>query len=340
LTLVTSATKKGWLENEVERFNTEKGGNIKIQYLETRDALQAIYNDKATPVLWSPSSPIWALQLSSVWQKKHGGDPLVNTSDPNTYRVYLKSPIVFVTTREKATFLRPLLTGNKAWTNIAALSAGKQRLPGASRPFIFAHADPIASNSGFLTLGLILNSYVQDTGGAQSAEYAAKSDGLLSYVQRVEKTMPLDGAVRGGSSALMKAFLDDPNRYDVITSYESSALEAAATHPNIVVLYPNPTVVSEQVVAVLSGPWTTPDQKATAANLLTYLGSNDSLKEGIATHFRPEQSSGDLTLGPELTRFQSQGFQQSYTAIELPSYEALNTLAYRWNTANANRWQR
>ena len=64
--------------------------------------------------------------------------------------------------------------------------------------------------------------------------------------------MPLDAPVREGSSALMKAFLDTPDRYDVITAYESAALEAAAKNPEVAVLYPNPTVASEQVVVVLN----------------------------------------------------------------------------------------
>ncbi|MBC8139712.1 MAG: substrate-binding domain-containing protein, partial [Fibrella sp.] len=64
LTLITSATKKGWLEAQVERFNAEKGGNVRIEYIETRDALQAILHGKQKPTLWSPSAPLWATRLS------------------------------------------------------------------------------------------------------------------------------------------------------------------------------------------------------------------------------------------------------------------------------------
>ncbi len=337
LTLITSATKKGWLEGQVEQFNAQKSGNVKIVYLETRDALQAILNGKRKPTLWSPSAPLWATRLSEAWAEKHGGTRLVDDSDPNTYRVYLRTPIVFVTTKAKAGYLRPLLSGSEAWANLADLAGGKRKLPGATRPFVWAHADPVASNSGFLTLGLLLDAYVQSKNGAVTPEQAASSAGFKSYLQRAEKTMPLDAAVREGSSALMKAFVGSPDRYDVITSYESSALAAAEKNPELAVLYPNPTVVSEQAVAVISGDWVTPDQKAQAAELLTFLGGEDSLRGGVNDRFRPARTSGNVSLAPQITRGRAQGFQQTFTSVELPSYEALNAAAYTWNETIGKR---
>ena len=331
LTLITSATKKGWLETQVERFNAEKNRNVRIEYVETRDALQGILNGKQKPVLWSPSAPLWATRLSEAWGEKHGGETLVADNDPNSYRVYLRTPIVFVTTKRKATFLRPLLSGARAWDNLADLSAGKKKLPGATRLFVWAHADPIKSNSGFLTLGLLLDAYVQSTNGATTPEQAAVSAGFANYLHRVEKTMPLNAPVREGSSALMKAFLQNPDRYDVITAYESSALEAAAKNDDVAVLYPNPTVASEQVVVVLNADWVTPDQKDTAAELLTFLGGEDSLRDGVNQHFRPTRQSGSVTLSPEIGRRRAQGFQQTFTSVETPSYEALNEAAVKWN---------
>ena len=332
LTLITSATKKGWLEKQVERFNAEKGRNVQIRYIETRDALQAIVNNKEKPTLWSPSAPVWAVGLSEGWAKSHGGSSLINNSDPNMYRIYLRTPIVFVTTQKKAGFLRPLLSGPKAWTNLAELSAGRQKLPGLTRPFVWAHADPIKSNSGFLTLGLLLDSYVQSTNGAVTPEAAASSAGFASFLRKAEATMPLDAPVLEGSSALMKAFLADPDHYDVITTYESSALEAAVKNPDIAVLYPNPTLVSEQAVMVINGDWVTPEQKAVAAELLTFLGEQDSLRDGVNNHFRPDRESTGVSLAPEITQRHGQGFQGTFTSAEVPSYEALNSAAYRWNS--------
>ncbi len=337
LILITSATKKGWLEAQVERFNAEKGGNVQIKYLETRDTLQAIINGKEKPVLWSPSSPVWATGLAQGWATKHGGAPLINDSDPNTYRLYLRTPLVFVTTRQKAGFLRPLLSGSQAWTNLADLDAGRKKIPGLTRPFVWAHADPVKSNSGFLTLGLLLDSYVQSTNGATTAEQAAVSAGFAGYLRRAEATMPVDAAVREGSSALLKAFLADPNHYDVITAYESSALEAAGKYPDLVVLYPNPTVVSEQAVVVLNADWVTPAQKEQAAALLTFLGTEDSLREGVNSHFRPQRQTASVSLTPELSRRRAQGFQDTFTSSEVPSYDALNNATAQWNQVIAKR---
>ncbi|MBC8104762.1 MAG: substrate-binding domain-containing protein [Cytophagales bacterium] len=334
LELITSATKKGWLEKQAELFSARSGGKttIRIRYIETRAAMQAILTGREKPVLWSPSSPIWAKRLAQVWTdpKFHPGEPpVIDTQDNRRFRSYLRTPIVFLTTKERARYLRPLLSGPDPWGAIRDLSLGKRSVPGMGGKFRFAHADPLNANSGFLTIGMILDSYSRKSGGGDDLVRIASSAGFVQYLTELERGLVYDEPVRGGSSALVKAFLDNPSRYGVITSYESSALDAARSYPDIAVIYPNPTVVSEQTVVVLSGKWVSPEQQDAAQAFLEFLRQPDSLSEGVKGNFRAADETGPA-LTDTLRRNREQGFQQNYSAIDLPPYDALNAAAFQW----------
>jgi len=336
LVLVTSATKKDWLKPEVDWYNATRGGNVSITYLESRDALQGILNGKNTPNLWSPTATLWANRLSEAWATKHGGEPLVSAADPKEYRVYLRTPLVFVTTKDKVAALRPLLSGAQAWENLADLASGRKKLPGATRPFVWAHADPLKSNSGFLTLGLLLDAYARKAGVAADSQ-AAGSPGFAAFLIDAEKTMPLNDSVRAGSTQLLADFVGNPGRYDVIATYESSALGAAQTNPNVAVIYPMPTAVSEEAVVVLDGAWNTAAQKTEAAKLLAFLGEDESVRAGVTDRFRPAQEAATISLAPQLEQHQAQGFQTAFTPADLPSYDALNDAAGTWNRIIGHR---
>lgn len=334
--LVTSASKKGWLQDEIKLFNEANEGKYRVttKFVETREAMHDILEGKIKPVLWCPSSTIWTGRLAQVWKTKNQ-TPILDPSDAASYRVFFRTPLVFVTTQSKARFLRPLLGGPRPWDAVARLSSGRQKAPWGR--FKFSHSDPLAANSGMMTVGLMLHDYAEQTG--QSGEFSdvATSEKFKVYMQNLERAVVLDLPSQGGSSAQMKAFAQDPSRYDFITNYENSALEAAAANPNIAVIYPNPTAVSEQVVSVLQGDWISETQRAGARAFMTFLGGAQSLQNSLRYKFRPAQSGGDISLASELSRYKSQGFQQSFSAIELPPYEALNAAAFQWRIHVAKR---
>jgi hypothetical protein len=331
--LITSATKKDWLQGQIERFNDANRGKYAIQphFIETREAMHAILGGKEQPVLWSPSSPIWAVRLGEAYEQEKN-ESIVDVTDSDSYRVYLRSPIVFLTTSDKATFLRPLLSGPEAWANIRDLGSGRKKAPWGR--FKYAHADPITANSGFLTLAMMLLDYSRRTGGDATGK-TATSAGFINYLKGVEKPLVFDQPAKQGSSPLAKAFADDPTRYDVITTYESTALGLLATNPDLAVIYPDPTVVAEQSVLVVNGPWVTPEQRDGAKKFLAFLGGQESLQDGLTNHFRTSQSSGSLSLAPELSRQSKRGFKQSFTSVEMPNYAALNDAACQWRQSIA-----
>ena len=131
---------------------------------------------------------------------------------------------------------------------------------------------------------------------------------------------------KNGSSALVKSFAQDPTRYDFVTAYESAALDQVIKNPDFVVIYPGPTVNSEQAIAALDWPDLTDEQRKAARDFLQFLASKSSVEAGLKEYFRP--SRGDNSA---ISRYKSAGFRPSYTAIEVPPYLALNDAGYQWS---------
>lgn len=329
--IISSNTKKGWLADQIAAFNAQQGDGVRVvaKAVETREAMTGILSGQYKPALWSPSSVIWADRLAEVWDRKTG-KTLLDTGDANGYRQIFKSPIVFLTTKDKARFLRPLLEGPDAWTNIRKISAGQIRAPYG--PFKWSHADPLNANSGMLTMALILSDYTQKTGQGGAIARVAKSGAFAAYLKELEKNFVYNSAVQKGSSALVKSFAEDPSRYDFITAYEAAALGEVVKNPDFTVIYPSPTVNAEQAVAALDWPDLSDDQKKAARDFLAFLASKSSVNAGFKEYFRAAR--GD---NPAISRYKSNGFRSSYTAIEVPPYLALNDAGYQWSKVVAGQ---
>lgn len=337
ITFVTTAAKQDWASEQVKAFNQAHAGkwNIVVSPSPSREAMHNILAGKSKPVLWSPGSPIWPARLAEAWPENHPGETVLDMSDPNAYRVYLRSPLVFLTTRQRAAALKGPLGGTKPWAALRDLSLGKRPMPGGR--FRFSHADPLTSSSGMLTLGLTMLEYAGANGQSGNLSKVAVDRRFIAYLKEMEKALVYDADAEKGTTALTKAFLADPNRYDFITAYESAALEAAAKNPDLAVIYPTPTAESEHAVSLLSGPWVTPEQREGAMAFLQFLGSKPAIQSGIRYFFRPAQASGALSLASQLQAHESQGFQQSYSRVELPPYTALNSAAYQWRIHVAHK---
>lgn len=180
-----------------------------------------------------------------------------------------------------------------------------------------------------LTMSLIVNEFAQKHGLTGSLEQAAGSRPFTTYLTEVDRKFLYDASALG-SSKLEASFVADPGRRDFITTYESAALESVSENPSLAVIYPTPTVNADQSAAVLNADWVSDDQRKGAQEFLAFLGGAASLRDGLQYHFRPAQSGGGLSLAPQLANYGGQGFQQYYSAIELPPYAALNEAANQW----------
>lgn len=327
--LVSSPSKKGWLNEQIEKFNNSNGKGFRVKFtpLETREAMHAILDGTAKPVIYCPSNTSWTQRLQEAWAAKNPGRPILNLDDPTSYRVFFRTPIVFLTTKSKANFLRSQLGTTDGWDNLRALSMGRKRAPWGR--FKWAHADPLTANSGNMTLGLMLAYFAEASGQGGAPQSVATSSRFRTFMKEISRSLVYDLPAESGSSALLKAFVENPSRYDVITAYENTALETISQNPNFAVIYPTPTVSSEHVVAVLNGDWVSNAQKQAAQAFMAFLGTPDSLREGAKYRFRPATGSS-TSLQAEITRLSDAGFRQSVSSIDLPPYEALNAAVFQW----------
>ena len=325
----TTGTKQKWLQTEIDNFNGQsQGGKVTLNITESRQAMQDILNGKLQPALWSPSSPVWTSRLAEVWPQKHGGASIGDTGDSQAYRVLFKSPLVFLTTKKKAGFLKPLLSGASPWEAVRQLGAGQRKAPWGA--FHFAYADPLNASSGMLTMSLIVTEYTRARGGSDDPAAAVSGPAFAAYLSQLDRAYVHDAAT-SGSSALEKAFAAEPGKRDFITAYENAALAAVDRDPTLAIIYPAPTANADQGVFLLSAGWVSDAQKRTAQAFLDFLNRPEARDDGVQQYFRPAQGDARLLakrLGPD-ARAQ---FQVTPTTIDLQPYDALNEAAAQWLT--------
>ena len=325
----TTGTKQKWLQTEIDKFNGQsQAGKVTLNITESRQAMHDILGGSLQPALWSPSSPVWTSRLTEYWPQTHGGASIGDPGDSQAYRVLFKSPLVFLTTKRKAGFLKPILSGANPWEAVRQLGAGQRKTPWGS--FHFAYADPLNASSGMLTMSLIVTEYTRTHGGADDPAAAVSSPAFAAYLGQLDRAYVHDAAT-SGSSALEKAFAAEPGRRDFITAYENAALAAVDRDPNLAIIYPAPTANADQGVLLLSAPWVSDGQKKTAQAFLDFLSRPEARDDGVQQYFRPAQGDVRLLskrLGPD-ARAQ---LQISPPTIDLQPYDALNEAASQWRT--------
>ncbi|MBC7807439.1 MAG: extracellular solute-binding protein [Akkermansiaceae bacterium] len=335
--LVTDAAKKSWLQNQIYRFNLQNDGryHVTTRFMDTREALQAILHDKEKPVLWSPSGSNWTAALADGWGKSHPGEKnIVQVGDSDAYRTFLRTPLVFLTTKKKAPFLRKMFA-TEPWHGFHELAAGRTKTPWGG--FRYSYADPRASNNGFMVLGLIVSDYAARGTGKPSPAQVANSDAFVKYLREMQGgfvTAP--GAIRGDASALCQAFAQGKIACDLVIAYECDALAEAAKNPDLAVIYPAPTADAEQSVAILQGEWITPEKRMGAMVFLDFLATDESLAEGVRLHFRPMRTTDAISIESQVAKRREQGFRNQYSTTQLPPYTVVNNVDFQWHTRIAS----
>lgn len=330
--LASSKTKKDWLDPQAEIFNKKYApkATVRIDYAETRDTYQDIINGKAKPALWAPSSTQWVGALDDVWKKKNNGKPLYDTSNNAEYKIYIKTPMVILTTKDKAKFLQDKLGGaGQTFENLRALSSGKMKCPWGA--FKYSYADPINAGSGFMVVSMFVADYQQKHLELKTLDDVVHSAGFKNALKELNTAYVYDEPAFNGSGDLFKSFITNKTKYDFIITYESNALKEAAKDPNLAVVYPNPTgTVDMSVIALTGANWISTGQKNGARAFMQQLGEPQAIKAGVETDFRTafEDSGADLT--PQLNKLAGQGFRPVFTPVQLPPYAPVNEAASEW----------
>lgn len=322
--LLTSTAKSIWIQRQVKQFNvTNDKVQVVVRFVEDRDAMTGILYGRQQPELWCPDSPLWVERINELWEKQHGA-ALVD-EDPSNFRLLMRSPLVFLTTKKKAAFLQPLLGSGNAWANMAKLSTGGTRAPWGS--FHYGIADPIASNSGVLALAMAAGEYAHQDNNAELTAHFVSDPGFSSYLTELQK----GSRMYASTIKLTSAYVDDPKIADLIITQESLAVDAVRHNDQLVVIYPQPTLEADESICVVDGPWASADQKALAHKFVDFLSRPDAVSDLPQFDMHPPPGLDETGIAADLAKFHDNGLSGQCTVATPPTYGVLNALAYQWN---------
>jgi ABC-type glycerol-3-phosphate transport system substrate-binding protein len=283
--------KKAWLAEALQRFGKDHP-EIVVDTVEkgSLDMAQALLDQNERPTLISPADDVALNLLTSDWKQKNGSD-LLASDGPDKPQPLVLTPLVLVAWEDRAsalsgsektlTFshLRDAIKNPKGWPGVG----GKP-----DWGFVkLGHTNPTRSNSGLQALILIAYEFGKKRSGLEVHDVLDEK--FQSFLKDIEKGVPKFGDSTG--SFMQEMVLYGPSKYDVVVTYENLAIQyipsAQGRWGNLRVFYPPQTMWSSHPVALLSGDWVTPAQRAAARQLIAYLRDKPEQQRALALGFRP-----------------------------------------------------
>jgi hypothetical protein len=362
--------KEAWLEEAARRFTSSGasvgGRPIKVTLvgMGSREIADRVarqdWQSTPQPVVVSPASSIWTDMLRSDWAARNGGVAIiVGEASP-----LVLTPLVAVAWEERAGVLWPAgvqrfwpelyaaLADERGWVGVAERNGFAPGSPEAERArnwglVKFGHTSPLRSNSGAQSLILMAYGYYDRVSGL------SPGDVLDPEFQRWLEVMELAvldfGASTGTFMTNMVQF--GPSKYDLVLVYENLAIEYLEPAQGrwgqpLRVYYPPATMFSDHPYAVLGDPLTSPEQRAAAEQLRTFLQARPQQELALQFGFRPADPNVPLISGDPtnpFNRYAAYGVQiDILQQVENPSTETLNTLLDLWRrriAAHAARFE-
>ena len=299
VTLVSSSTKRDWLNQVVERFNLEdqktaSGKSIVVQVSHTRSgsSMNAILEGKSQPVVWSPGDQSWADLINNKWRQEENRPLISQLCDPTIY-----APIGFAMWRPMAEALgwpdTPI-----GWDTIVELAADPDGWATYGHPewgqFRFGHSHPAYSNTGMLSM----TSFVHGIVGTSSP-----IDGDQVYQPTVVEAMrSLEQNTRkygAGSTALFDLMVKQGPAYvHAIAASEETTLRYNLNYSDelrfpLAFIFPSGgTIWADHPYCILdNAEWVSAEQSEAAAILGEYLLAPEQQALAIENRLRPTDSS-------------------------------------------------
>lgn len=334
--LLTTEDKASWVRTQVYLFNEKYYDkyHVTVHYVDSRSAMQSIIQGTEKPVLWSPESPIWVARLADYWREHHDTS-IVDVDDPEATHIYLRSPLVVLTTQKKIKFLREHLNNSHFYQSLIELNKKPDEVPWGRLSYAYAY--PTVSHSGMAVLGTSINEYTRESISGQPIQVTAKSSGYAEYLKLLNRGYVNLPSCKIGTNALTNEFAKNTSVCDFIFTYESLAVRLAMRNKNLAVIYLTPTESAEVVVSVIGEKWVTSKQREVAKQFLAYLDRPQTIKEGLRYNLRPASSITSQELDRRLVSLSSLGFQQTYISEDVPPYDALNSAAAVWNATEKHK---
>ena len=311
ITFEYSTEKQQWLESQVAAFE-QANPDVKVTLVGkgSLEAENAIVDGIDKPTLWSPADSGIAHLCEADW--KTSGSPFATKPEP-----LVLTPLVFVVWEDRAQVLLDASKGAITWTSIHDAVSSPKGWPGlGGKPgwgyVKLGQTDPTKSNSGLQALELM----AYETFGANHPLTVEQlmEPRFQRLVAETEGGVPHFEASTGTFMTDMVRF--GPSKYDIAVVYESLAISelehAQGRWGSLHIYYPDVTVWSDHPIVTLASA--TPEQKAAAARLVSFLRDPRTQATALRFGFRPADPSVSFSTGGDnpFTR------AQFGLALELP----------------------
>ena len=302
VTLVSSSTKRDWLDQVAERFNAEgkrvaSGETIivRVSHATSGGSMKGILKGDLKPVAWSPGDQSWVSLFNDTWRQLENRTLISQDCKPTGY-----APIGFAMWRPMAEALgwpdAPI-----GWDTIVELAADPDGWSTYGQPewgiFRFGHTHPAYSNTGLLSMTAFVHGIV----GTESPLTASQV-----YQNEVEEAMRIleqnTSKYGGQSSALFKLMVEQgPKFVHAIAASEETTLRFNIKNGDelrfpLVFIFPaGGTIWADHPYCILDkADWVSVEQSEAAGIFGDYLLAPEQQALVVDNRLRPTDSSVPL----------------------------------------------
>ena len=304
LTIVSSSTKRDWLNQVIEQFNHEKhttadGKPIvidtdEVHYTTSGGSMNDILKGDSLPVVWSPGDSSWVDLINNNWQQRENKPIISQECSPTVY-----APIGFAMWRPMAEALgwpdNPI-----GWDTIVELAADPNGWASYGHPewgrFTFGHTHPAYSNTGLLAM----TSFVYGIAGSDALT------GAEVYQPKIERAMRIleQNTAKYGrqSSALFNLMVEQGASYvHAIAASEETTIRYNIEHRDtlrfpLAFIFPSGgTIWADHPYCILdNADWVSDEQVEAAAIFRDYILEPSQQALAIGNRLRPTDTSISL----------------------------------------------
>lgn len=282
LVMIYSSEKDSWINSIVQDFKQwfqqETGKTISVNFrpMGSRSIILSTLTGEIKPIIISPASSIWLPYLNSEWQELYDRD-IVQILNPNRTVTCVYSPIVIGTWDD----YNASVGGIFNFSDIYDLSFGNMK---------WAHTDPQLSNSGFMTVLMMVASYLTKN-TTELVWTDLQNVNLQAWMRQIESAIVFYGKSTGFLAKKsielgLNAFMVYEN---VIISVNRKGLGGTQT---ALAVYPSTgTLLSDHPFAILDAEWVSDHERYAAGKFLEFIQKDEYVAEAFKDGFRPINQS-------------------------------------------------
>ncbi len=260
---------KQWFEEQ-----TGKTITVNFRPMGSRSIILSIITGEIKPTIISPASGIWLPYLNSLWKNNPvNTKDIVHLSNPNLTTSCIYSPIVI---------------GTWDWYNasVGGISNFQDIHDLTLDQFRWAHTDPQLSNSGFMTIIMMVAAYLSKN-TTELVTTDLQNPNLQQWMRQIESDIAFYGKSTGFLAK--KSVQLGLNAFMV---YENIIIDfnrkASGDSSKAIAVYPSDgTLLSDHPFAILDTEWVSDDDRYAATRFLEFIQMDEIVAKAFQYGFRP-----------------------------------------------------